>query len=105
IPMEDAFPFVCVSGMGNSNPPSSHFRNIKETSTVAASFAVTTIPPIGGVSQRPVGLRILIKVWRKKEGILAKIISIPTRIVEHRKAHVEVVRARRHELYLIGDFI
>src|SRR5437773_110627 len=103
--MEDTFPFVCVRSMGDPKPPSPYFRNIKETSTGAASFGVTTVPPIGGVSQRPVGLRILVKVWRKKEGIFTQVIPIPTSIVEHRKAHVEVVGTRRRELHPIGDFI
>src|SRR6266850_6064312 len=103
--MEDALPLVCVSGMGYSNSPSPNLGNVEEPGSAAASFAVTAVPPIGGICQRPVSLRVFIKVGRKKERIFAEVIPIPARIVEHRKAHVEIVSARRRELHPIGDFV
>src|SRR2546426_12145334 len=87
--MEDALPLVGVSSMGYSNSPSPHLGNVEEPGSVAASFAVTAVPPVGGISQRPVSLRVFIKVGGKKEGIFAEVISIPARIVEHRKARSE----------------
>src|SRR5437762_11594855 len=103
--MEDAFPFICVRGMGYPNSPATHLGNVQETGIAAASLGVTTVSPIGRVSQRPVSLRIFVKVRRKKKGIFAQVVPIPTRIVEHRKTHVEVVGAGCRKLDLISDFI
>ena len=103
--MEDAFPLVCISGVGYSNSTSAHLGYVQEPGRIAAAFAVATVSPVGGISQWPVSLWVLVKVRGKEEGIFAQIIPVPTRIVEHREAHVEVVRARRRELHLIGDFV
>src|SRR5437762_13641094 len=103
--MEDAFPFICVRGMGYPNSPATHLGNVQETGIAAASLGVTTVSPVGRVSQRPVSLRIFVKVRRKEKGILAQVIPISTRIVKHGKPHVEEVSARRRKLHPIGDFV
>src|SRR5436190_16787122 len=102
--MEVAFPVVGVSGMGYPSSPSALLGNIEEPSSVAAAFGITTGLPIWR-NQGPVSLRIFVKVWGKKKGIFVQVMSQVPAILEHRKAHVEVVRARCRELHLISDFI
>src|SRR5438093_9349724 len=102
--MKVALPEVCVRSMVD---PSwiPDLWNKQPTRTAAASFGVTTVSPIGGVSQRPVSLRILIKVWRKKKRIFTQVAALTYTTFEHAKAHVEVVGAWLGELHLVGDFI
>src|SRR5437667_5782232 len=103
--MEDAFPLVCISGVGYSNSTSAHLGYVQEPGRIAAAFAVATVSPVGGISQWPVSLRVFVEVGRKEKGIFAEVIPIPTRVVEHCKAHIQVVRARRRKLHLVGDLI
>src|SRR6266576_4153078 len=77
----------------------------RQEAAIAASLGVTTALPAGWVSYRPVSHRVFIKIRRNKKGILVKVVIGIATIVEHRKAHVEVVRARLRELHLISDFI
>ena len=90
--------------MAYSNAPSSLLRNKQKTRRIAAALGVSAVLP-SGVNQWPIRLRILIKIRRKKKGILVKIARLTYTTLEHRKSHVEVIRARLRKLHLISDLI
>src|ERR1041385_70737 len=79
-------------------------RNVEEAGSTAAPFGIPTILP-PSVHQRPVILRIFAKVRRDEERIFAYIIGFIDSTLEHGKAHVEIIGARRGELDLVSNLV